>query len=106
LELIEVSNFIILASDRHVKLRTRGIFKMAIPTESTHLFQSGESVQIEGTYEVIGADPKASYGDEQPIRAFQLGELFPSFKGRAVCWRLTTLLPSSIPPTEMLSHSR
>jgi hypothetical protein len=79
---------------------------MATQPESSHLFQSGESVQIEGTYEVIGADPKASYGDEQPIRSFQFGELFPSFKGRAVCWRLTTLLPSSIPPVEMLSHTR
>jgi len=80
---------------------------MVAEQESSHLFQSGELVTIEGTYEVIGADSYITYhGDEQPVRTFHMNEPFPSYKGRAVCWRLTSLVPTNIPVTDMLSHYR
>lgn len=80
---------------------------MAAEAESAHVFQSGELVTIEGTYEVIGADSYVTYqGDERPVRTFHVNELFPSYKGRAVGWRLTSLLPTHIPVADMLSHYR
>jgi hypothetical protein len=83
------------------------VMKMAADSEPIHLFQSGELVPIEGTYEVIGADSYVTYhGDEQPVRTLRVNERFPSYKGRAVCWRLSTLVPSYISVTEMIAHSR
>lgn len=80
---------------------------MTTERESTHLFQSGELVTIEGTYEVIGADSYVTYhGDEQSVRTFHLNEPFPSYKGRAVCWRLTSIVPDRIPLTEITAHYR
>jgi hypothetical protein len=56
---------------------------------TSHVYQSGETVPFTGVYEVVGADSaQLPSTEEQPIRDFTAGEVFPDYDGRAVNWHL------------------
>ena len=50
------------------------------------LFQSGEMVTVSGDYVVVGTCPSK-------VCNLQMGERFPNFDGRTVCWHLEQVLP-------------
>jgi hypothetical protein len=59
------------------------------------LYQSGQIVPTTGIYEVAGAEhdrpspmpTRRATGElESPVRELREGEMFPSYKGRAVMW--------------------
>ncbi len=54
-----------------------------------NLYQSGERVSTTGTYEVIGVTRvTTTQQKETALRHFQQGEIFPTYDGWEVCWRL------------------
>lgn len=67
-----------------------------MPNKASTVYQSGESVIIAGTYEVVGVDRsvKAKTG-EFAIRELEAGEHFPNYSGRAVAWHLIQQRPGS-----------
>jgi hypothetical protein len=67
-------------------------------TDISHsVYQSGEKVSIAGLYEVVGAGFAYSL-DENTVREFQPGQIFPDYVGRAVCWHLLKAIPVENPP--------
>jgi hypothetical protein len=56
---------------------------------SSHVYQTGQLVPANGTYEVVGANlAPASHKPEHPIRTLDLNDVFPTYEGWEVCWRL------------------
>ena len=58
-------------------------------TYSTSIFQSGQQVPFNATYEVVGLKPATDQKKEGAIRNLQIGEFFPSYEGWEVCWHFT-----------------
>ncbi len=57
--------------------------------KNTSIFQSGERVNITGTYEVIGiGSPAALRKKEASTRDFRAGQRFCCYDGFEVIWRL------------------
>ncbi len=57
--------------------------------ESSRVYSSGETVALAGVYEVVGINrAKATTTGEFSIRHLNIGDLFPSYRGRAVNWHL------------------
>jgi hypothetical protein len=51
------------------------------------IYQSGEQVPHSATYQVVGANPNtAPDKKEHAVRTLKMGDFFPSYEGRAVCW--------------------
>ncbi|HVO69250.1 MAG TPA: hypothetical protein VMT24_04345 [Aggregatilineaceae bacterium] len=70
--------------------------------QTAKIFQSGEKVPMTGVYEVAGAEhdrpspmpTRRATGElESPVRELQQGDMFPSYKGRAVIWHLCNAQP-------------
>ncbi len=58
-------------------------------TQNT-IYQSGEQVPHNATYQVVGANFSAVVNKkESAVRTFKVGEFFPNYEGRAVCWHVT-----------------
>jgi hypothetical protein len=59
-------------------------------TKELHgLCQSGQAVEVAGTYEVVGVQRVVRTNDREKTRdTFHAGEFFPDYEGRAVCWYL------------------
>jgi hypothetical protein len=60
-------------------------------TKELHgLCQSGQTVEVTGTYEVIGVERTVGPNERETTRdTFHAGEFFPNYDGRAVCWYLS-----------------
>ena len=53
------------------------------------VYQSGQTVPITGTYELVGAARTGTASDKGgSIRALKAGDIFPSLDGWEVCWHL------------------
>lgn len=54
-------------------------------TQTTVIFQSGQSVPTTGMYEIVGTNRKTKTG-EFTLRLLTCGEMFPFLEGRSVAW--------------------
>ncbi len=60
-----------------------------MPQPPTRLYPSGQPAPVKGIYEVIGVDIAAAGSKrESPVRAFQTGQILPTYEGWEVCWRI------------------
>ena len=61
-------------------------------TNAICVFQSGEPVQTNGVYRVIGVDLASDhYRQEHAQREFRQGDCFPNYEGCVVCWLLVEI---------------
>ncbi len=60
-----------------------------MPQPPTRLYPSGQPAPVKGIYELIGVDIAAAVSKrESPVRAFQMGQILPTYEGWEVCWRI------------------
>jgi hypothetical protein len=56
---------------------------------SSCVYQTGQLVPFNGTYEVVGANlATVSHKPEHPIRILHINEVFPTYEGWEVCWHI------------------
>lgn len=61
------------------------------------VYQSGEKVQAEGWYEVVGGTSRLTEGKRnRAIIQLTANQVFPNYDGRAICWRQLGNSPISL----------
>jgi hypothetical protein len=71
------------------------------------IYQSGQTVDISGTYEVIGSKRRTKTATgEFAVRELAVGDVFPNYEGRSVAWHLlSTTAQFSLASTEPPQHA-
>ena len=69
-----------------------------MPEKFVTVYQSGEPILVSGTYAVVGVNSRTTTQQkEKPIRHLRIGEYFPLYDGREVCWHFSGAITLTLP---------